>query len=580
MAARRMTVLVLALLLTTAAAAPAVARAGQEGAGEDARMLRYGTARQAGLVAEHLAHLPADLRAYLQPSPTHPMYAGAVALAARHGVIAVHEAVGHALRYADADTELPPEQQVPMRHDTIFDLASLTKTFTTIAVMQLVERGRVALDASVASYLPAFAQNGKDNVTVRQLLTHTGGLPAWLPLYSRYDTVQERVDAVLAVRPDNPPGQAYVYSDLGLITLGLLVEKVTGRPLDEVVAARITEPLGMHDTMFNPPARLRDRIAATEAEPWAGRPMLRGEVHDENAWSLGGVAGHAGLFSTAHDLAVLAQTLLNGGRYGDARILAPDTVGAMLTEQNTESPGDSHGLGFELDQRWYMDALSSPSTFGHTGYTGTSLVVDPLGDAFVILLSNRVHPTRDWGSNNPSRRTVARDLARAIAVPPAEGARAWFSGLGDGREPTLALPVPAEAGDAARVDFELWYDTEEGADVLTFEASTDGGQSWAPVPFTLGRGPGREVTDGTVSGFGGRRWHDASAIVGPAQESTGDGSGGVLLRWRYATDGLYQGRGVYVDAVRVTGPTGVVFDDSRPGALDRFDARGWTPARD
>ncbi len=176
-----------------------------------------------------------------------------------------------------------------------------------------------------------------------------------------------------------------------------------------MIAHDITRPLRMTDTMFNPPPRLVDRIAATEAQPWAGRPMIRGEVHDENAWSLGGVAGHAGLFSTAHDLAVLARTLLNGGRYGHARILEADTVRAMLVNENTEFPGDSHGLGFELDQRWYMDGLSTPVTFGHTGFTGTSVVIDPLSDSFVVLLTNRVHPTRDWGSNNP---VPARGRAR------------------------------------------------------------------------------------------------------------------------------------------------------------------------
>jgi hypothetical protein len=326
--------------------------------------------------------------------------------------------------------------------------------------------------------------------------------------------------------------------------------------------------------MFNPPASLRSRIAATEAEPWAGRPMIRGEVHDENAWSLGGVAGHAGLFSTAHDLAVLAQTLLNGGQYGDARILQPDTVRAMLTNENAEFPGDSHGLGFELDQRWYMDALSSPVTFGHTGYTGTSMVVDPLSGSFVVLLTNRVHPTRDWGSNNPSRRAMARGLARAIAVRPAEGRQAWFSGLGDDRAPTLTLPVSAAPAEPVEVGFGLWYDTEAESDELTFEASTDGGQTWQPVPFTLRHGQERTVTDGTVSGFGGRRWHDATAVVDLPEDGTAQ------LRWRYATDGLYQGRGVYVDAVRVTGPAGVVFDDSRPGAMERFVSLGWEPAKD
>ncbi|MBA3310902.1 MAG: serine hydrolase [Nocardioidaceae bacterium] len=527
------------------------------------RQLRYGTPREARLVAEHVEQISTDLRAFLEPSPVRPMYAGGVVLAARNGVIAVHDAAGQAVRYADAETELPPEEWVPARTDTIYDLASVTKTFTAIAVMQQVEAGSVELDEPVATYLPDFAQAGKEDVTIRDLLTHTGGLPAWVPLYSRYATVEERLAALLAIEPIAERGERYVYSDLGLITLGLVVEAVTGESLDTVISDRITEPLEMHDTMFNPPESVRDRIAATEAEPWAGRPMIRGEVHDENAWSLGGVAGHAGLFSTAHDMAVLAQTLLNGGRYGGVRILDADTVRAMLTNENTAFPANSHGLGFELNQRWYMDAMSSPVTFGHTGYTGTSLVVDPLADSFVVLLANRVHPTRDWGSNNPSRRAVARDLARAVAVHPAEGPAAWFSGLGDSRTASLTLPVtPASAG-AATVQFALWYDTEAGYDIATFETSADGGQTWTPVPFTLRSPDGVTATDGTVSGYSGRRWHDVAATLDL-------GGGEQLLRWRYATDGLYQGRGVYVDAIRVVGPDGQRLDDSSRLRPDGF----------
>ncbi|HWM73142.1 MAG TPA: serine hydrolase [Nocardioides sp.] len=500
--------------------------------------LRRGTPRQAHLLTAPLDQMSADLRSFLAPSPEHPLYAGGVVLASRHGVVPVHDAAGKALRYHEIDTELPADQQVPMRRDTIFDLASVTKTFTTIAVMQQVEAGRVDLDEPVATYLPDFAQHGKDDVTIRHLLTHTGGLPAWLPLYSDYETVEERFAAVLAVEPDAEPGEAYVYSDLSLITLGLVVEEVTGRPLDRVIAHGITRPLGMSDTMYNPPARLVDRIAATEAQPWAGRPMIRGEVHDENAWSLGGVAGHAGLFSTARDLAVLARTLLNGGRYGHERILESDTVRAMLVNENAEFPGDSHGLGFELDQRWYMDALSTPVTFGHTGYTGTSVVIDPMSDSFVILLTNRVHPSRDWGSNNPARRAVARDLGRAIAVRPIEGDQAWFSGIGDAREVSLSAPATPGGG----LSFGLWYDTEAGYDVLTLEASTDGGATWASLPFAIRSGPS---TDGTISGFGGRRWHHAEAVLPEGDD--------VLVRWRYASDAANQGRGVYVDRVRVDG---------------------------
>lgn len=525
------------------------------------RLLRPGTAEEAGLLAEPLAQLSVDLRSFLEPSPTRPLYAGGVVLASRNGVVPVHDAAGMALRYADAPAaeqpvELPADQQVPMTPDTIFDLASVTKTFTTIAVLQQVEAGRVDLDAPVATYLPAFAANGKGDITVRDLLTHTGGLPAWVNLYSAYPTVEERIAAVLGVTPTAEPGEAYVYSDLGLITLGLVVEEVTGQSLDHAIARGITEPLGMTDTMFNPPAELVDRIAATEPQPWAGRPMIRGEVHDENAWSLGGVAGHAGLFSTAHDLAILARALLNGGRYGTERILEADTVRMMLVNENTEFPGDSHGLGFELDQRWYMDGLSTPVTFGHTGYTGTSVVIDPLSDSFVILLTNRVHPTRDWGGNNPARRAMARDVARALAVEPLDGEQAWFSGIGDARTVTLGTEAPA----GADLDFGLWYDTEESFDVVTLETSTDGGETWAALPFTLRAGPVRSTTDGTVSGFGGRRWHRASAELPDA------GSGEVLVRWRYASDSLYQGRGVYVDGVRV---------DRQRVPDSAFDAEGW-----
>ncbi|MDH2416187.1 serine hydrolase [Nocardioides sp. CER19] len=520
--------------------------------------LRAGTPEQAQLLPGPLQQMSTDLRSFLGPSPTHPQYAGGVVLASRHGVVPVEDAAGKAVRYADAGTELPADQQVTVRPDTIFDLASVTKTFTTIAVLQQVEAGRIDLDAPVATYLPAFAQNGKGDVTIRNLLTHTAGLPAWLPLYSAYPTPAERLAAVLAVRPIAKPGETYLYSDLSLITLGMVVETVTGQKLDTVISDGITGPLGMTDTMFNPPASLQDRIAATEAEPWAGRPMIRGAVHDENAWSLGGVAGHAGLFSTAHDLAVLARTLLNGGRYGNTRILQEDTVRAMLVNQNARFPGDSHGLGFELDQRWYMDGLSTPVTFGHTGFTGTSLVIDPMSDSFVILLTNRVHPSRDWGSNNPARRAVARDLARALAVHPLVGDDAWFSGVGDAR--TVTLSAPATSGGA--LSFGLWYDTEAGYDIVSLEASTDDGSTWSPVPFSMRDGPVETDTDGTVSGFGGRRWHHAGATL-PTAGSAGDG---VLVRWRYASDSLYQGRGVYVDDVRV---------DGEPVADSAFTTTGW-----
>jgi CubicO group peptidase (beta-lactamase class C family) len=379
-----------------------------------ARTLRYGTARAAGLRPGRIGRIAGVLRGHVARSPQDTGYAGGVVLAARHGVVAVHAAAGWARRYADDDTVLPRGRRIPARRDTVYDLASLTKMFTAIAALQQVEAGRLDLDAPVARYLPAFARHGKQAVTVRHLLTHTGGLPGWRPLYARDATPRGRFAAALSLKPEAPPGTEYEYSDPGMVTLGLLVERVTGKGLDEVVADGITGPLRMRDTMFTPPASLRRRIAATEYQPELGRGMVWGEVHDENAWALGGVAGHAGLFSTAHDVAVLAQTLLDGGRHGRTRILRASTVRAMLRNHNAGFPGDAHGLGFELNQRRYMGPLASPVTFGHTGYTGTSLVVDPAADAFVVLLTNTVHPSRSLESDDPVRRAVARVLARSL----------------------------------------------------------------------------------------------------------------------------------------------------------------------
>ncbi|KRV48956.1 serine hydrolase [Wenjunlia vitaminophila] len=543
------------------------------------RTLRSGSAASAGLLPEHVRRIAGAAAGFLAPSPTHPMYAGAVVLAARDGVVVTHEAVGHAVRYASYDpaartaVELPPEQWVPMTRDTIFDLASVTKLFTSLVVVQQVERGRIDLDAPVSRYVPEFAANGKDGVTVGHLLTHTSGLPAWLPLYRDWPTPQERFQAVYAVRPLNAPGAAYRYSDLNLITLGTVVERTTGRALDRVLAEDVTGPLGMSDTGFQPAADRLPRTAATEYMTWTtpSRGMVRGSVHDENAWSLGGVAGHAGVFSTARDLAVLAQTVLNGGRYGRTRVLREESVRAMLTDHNAAFPADSHGLGFELNQHWYMGPLSSPVTAGHTGYTGTSLVIDPLSRSFVILLSNRVHPTRDWGSNNPARRAVAAALGRALPVRPRQGRQAWYALMADDAVATLALPV---ADGAASARFWLWYDTEDGNDEAAFEASDDDGATWRPVPFEL-RVPGTVWrADGRVSGFGGRRWWAVSAELPP--NVTG-------VRWRYTTvpDSAGVGRGVYVDGVRMLDVRGrVVFDGERPADAARFVARGWEPSGD
>src|SRR5699024_10162197 len=202
----------------------------------------------------------------------------------------------------------------------------------------------------------------------------------------------------------------------------------------------------MVDTGYNPPAAKLQRIAATEYQEVPDRGMVWGEVHDENAWSLGGIAGHAGIFSTLDDMAILSQTMLNGGWYGEARILAEASVTAMITNENEEFPGDAHGLGFELNQRWYMSGLTSIRTAGHTGFTGTSLVIDFDSASFVILLTNRVHPSREWGSINPARRSAADGMADAMSIKPYAGGRTyWNASEASGSTSTLVLEVPAAA---------------------------------------------------------------------------------------------------------------------------------------
>jgi CubicO group peptidase (beta-lactamase class C family) len=533
------------------------------------RTVHNGSAREAGLLPDKVAAIGADAAQYL--SGTAPLYPGAVVLAARNGVIVTQQAMGYALRYSDdKPTELPPAQQIPMREDTIFDLASLSKLFTMLVTVQEIERGKISLDAPVAQYIPAYAQNGKASITIRELLTHTSGLEPDLPFYD-YPTRAAQEAALYAVAPQSPPGTAYVYSDLNMISLQFVLEKVTGTTLDKLVHDGVTGPLGMTDTGYNPPASEKWRIAATEYEhvPPANlnRGLVWGQVHDENAYALGGVAGHAGVFSTAHDLAILAQTMLDGGQYGHTRILREASVRQLFTNFNQAFPGDDHGLGFELNQRWYMDAMSSPVTAGHTGYTGTSLVIDPLAHSFVILLTNRVHPTRLTPSTNPARRTVAHDLARAVPVRPSRGKTAWFSQMIDNTTATLALPVPA---GAQRLSFDLWYDTEE-SDIGALEASADG-TTWTPVPMELRAGPYQWSAPGTFSGFAGRRWATVTSTI-PA--------GTRMLRWRYTTDPSYQGRGVYVDAVRMwnTGDR-LVFDDQRPADAARFQPTGWVRSAD
>jgi CubicO group peptidase (beta-lactamase class C family) len=382
--------------------------------------LRPGAPADVGLSPWFVGRMAADLRAGLQPNPKVPSYAGAVALAAKDGVVFFSRAVGDAVRFADGTwRELPATERVPMREDTLFDLASLSKLFTAVAALQLVDAGALDMSQPAARYLPAFGKNGKAGITVRQLLAHTSGLAASVKLWGGAARSRaERLQLIYDLAPHAAPGTRYVYSDLNMIVLQQIIERLSGRPLDAYVAAHITGPLGMADTGYNPPPERQARAAATEDEEVPHRGMLRGSVHDESAWALDGVSGNAGLFSTAHDLAIFAQMILNGGRYGAARVLAPATVLEMVSLQTRGVP-DAHGrpaargLGFELDAPYYMGALASQATVGHTGYTGTSLVIDLERRSFLILLSNAVHPVRLVRNVRRVRAQLATDLALA-----------------------------------------------------------------------------------------------------------------------------------------------------------------------
>ncbi|WP_260610996.1 serine hydrolase, partial [Streptomyces sp. WAC06614] len=549
--------------------------------------LRYGSARQAGLVERHLEATAAEAGRFLGPSPEHPYYAGAVVLAGRGRTVALHRAMGDALRYADYDgrtdraRELPAAERIAMTEDTVFDLASLTKLFTSVLAVQQMERGRLELEAPVRRYLPEFTGGGKESISVRQLLTHTSGLRSWAPFYSQ-PTREERLRLLWEVRPQDTPGTVYRYSDLNLITLQLLLERITGHPLDALLHDEITAPLGMHRTRFNPPLSWRRTTAATEVQrpPWSGldRGLVWGEVHDENAYALGGVAGHAGIFGTAWDLAVLARALLDGGAYAGRRILRPASVELLFTDFNTAFPGDDHGLGFELYQHWYMGAMATPHSAGHTGFTGTSLVLDPSTDSYLVLLGNSVHPVRTWRAGSAPRVAVGNAFARAVPVRTRHGGPAWFSGQTPGGSGTLTLPPVTPPGPGARLRCAVWWDTVPNEGALYVEWSADAGTTWHPLPFhtvrTTGGSP-EHWPEGRLSGWSGRIWHHLEAPL-PDQPARSP----VQLRFRHRATGRYVGRGCYVDVVRITHRTRLLFTEDRPQDATAIQATGWTRSSD
>jgi beta-glucosidase-like glycosyl hydrolase/CubicO group peptidase (beta-lactamase class C family) len=300
--------------------------------------------------------------------------------------------------------------------NSMFDLASLTKVIaTTAAVMKLVDDGRLHLDDPVGRYLPQFSRGAKGEITVRHLLTHRGGFPPFRKFYELCSTPEAALDSVLASPLVAHPGDTTIYSDIGMMTLGKVVERIVGLPLAEYVSREYYDPLGMSNTMFNPPQSLQPRIAPTEIDTVWRKRLVHGTVHDENAALLGGVSGHAGLFSSAMDLAKFMQMLLNRGSYGGRQYLSPSTVDTFLSARG---PGQRF-LGWDFKSPTGSSAgdLFSDRSYGHTGFTGTSIWVDPQRELFVVFLTNRVYPTRANTKIYGVRRALHDAVIRALETP-------------------------------------------------------------------------------------------------------------------------------------------------------------------
>lgn len=339
---------------------------------------------------------------------------GAVALVGRGDEVLCHAAFGE--RAADGSGA----PGGPMRPDTVFDLASLTKPLTATAVMQLVEAGEALLQDPLSRFIPAFTGEGREAATLRHLLTHSAGvqpyrnyLHEWgvsVPAAERRARV---VQDICALSPQFPPGEGFAYSCMGYVLLASVVEAVSGLPVDRHIAERICAPLGMSETCFNPGPDLLARCAPTEQLP---EGTLVGVVHDEAARYLGGVGGNAGAFSTAKDYSRFIRAILNGGALNGARILAPATV-AVMTSPHLRLPGVLRALGWDMDTSYSPQVrgdLFPAGSFGHTGYTGTSVWADPASRAYVILLTNRVHLGRDRDISR-LRRQVS-NIAAAAAI--------------------------------------------------------------------------------------------------------------------------------------------------------------------
>ncbi len=342
-------------------------------------------------------------------------FPGAVVLVARQGKIVYHQAFGF--------RSILPQRQ-PMTPNTIFDIASLTKVVaTTTAIMQLVDAGRLNLDAPAGKYWPEFNKNGKRAVTVRQLMLHSSGLRADVNPRIGWHGYEGAVGAIAQDQPVRPPGSSFQYSDANFIALGEIVHRVSGLPLEVYCKEKIFKPLGMRQTSFRPPGNWQGNIAPAD---FHGERLRWGEVHDPTANRMGGVAGNAGVFSTAMDLAVFVQMLVEGGEIRGKHLLSPKAVAAMTKPHHIPGTGVLRGLGWDIESPYSkgFNAAFPKGSFGHTGYTGTSIWVDPRSQTFVIILTSRLHPD-GRGDVKQLRARVTSAVAAAYSLGPPARVAEW-----------------------------------------------------------------------------------------------------------------------------------------------------------
>ncbi|ASN04532.1 serine hydrolase [Virgibacillus necropolis] len=390
--------------------------------------LSHGSPQSVGMDKEKLSEIDKIVKEAINNGIT----SGAVVLVAKDNKIVKESAYGYAQKYDMGQLLNHPRKMKPK---TIFDLASITKVMgTTQGIMKLVSEGKIAVDDKVSNYIPEFAQNGKGAVTIADLLTHTSGLTPWQPTYLHANNSREVLQYINKLPLEYETGTDRRYSDFSFMTLGFVIEKVTGKRLDVYLETAIYKPLKMKDTMFTPPEKLNKKIAATswgnpfeykmiddpnfgyyveedadDFKRWRDYTLI-GEVSDGNSYyANNGVAGHAGLFSTARDLAVLGQTMLNGGSYGKVKLYDEEVINSFTQPQRY-----GQGFGWELIKEWYMGELHSGEAYGHTGFTGTQVIFDPAHNLQIIVLTNKQNNGQLESGSYPSTGSLSADIATTV----------------------------------------------------------------------------------------------------------------------------------------------------------------------